>query len=655
MNIFDTVANIIRDAANTLGFQYFAIIILGLILLAMLVMIMGIRSSYESKILKSIDKFNKYFVKKPFITDENLVEFNARMKVVPKTLRTRWQMYMLNRDDAPTKYININTCVERPLRTSIIDRDVQNFYLFTALLVGISLMFGFAMVDRSLSVAEILYKVALIPAVALLLCVVFALIVRAWKNALQADLYENFHIFEQSLTRAVATLPAYVDYEILFTRKEIKNGIPILQQYLEKRDLQEQQELEKARLNAVEVESYNFEELGINGSLVLDRAMKECETYISNRRRLLTECGQIQSEKDSFTKNFEAADKDYQRKLQSSRENLDSLKTQQESATNRIEGNYIRKQIQDEIKKQQQVEKDSDEAAARYKEEQANLDEKIAQRKAEIEEKRKYVEQVMLSEFKNYANVMYKKLMDAAVKSNAAKLEKLTVENNELKELLKTFQTNKIDVFTLIDNIETKAEQSVEDKGLYDSTETTIPDKLYDDEGNANNIVEKVDTAPSLEQINKEEASTYVSSKEENELDDIQKQIEQESQNLFKQKQEFNETIGNTISKMGDDDEDEGQKPVQEVEEVEEVASAPKPAPRPATPKPAAKPATKPAPKPAAKPAAKPASKPAPKPAAKPAAKPTAKPATKPAKKSGGDEMDDISSEMENLLNSLND
>ena len=539
MNIFDTVANIIRSAADFLGFQYLAIIILGLMLLAMLIMIMGIRSSYESKILKSIDRFNKYFSKKPFITDENLVEFNSKMKDVPKTLRTRWQMYMLNRDDAPTKYINIHTCVERPLRTSLIDRDVQNFYLFVGLLLGVSLLFGFGAVDGTLTVGEIMYRVGLIPAVTLLIGVVFALIVRAWKNALQADLFENFHIFEQALTRAVTTLPAYVDYEILFSRKEIKNGIPILQQYLEKRDLQEQQELEKARVNAVEVETYNFEELGINGSLVLDRAMKECETFISNRRRLTIECGQIQSEKDSFTKNYETAEKDYQRKLQSSRENLDSLKQQQEQATNRIEGNYIRKQIQDEIKKQQQIEKDSDEAAARYKEEQVALDEKIAQRKAEIEEKRKYVETVMLSEFKNYANVMYKKLMDAAVKSNAAKLEKLSVENEELKELLKTFQTNKIDVFTLIDNIETKAEQSVEDKGLYDTDEISIPQKLYDENGEASDIVEKSESGPSLEEIQKAEQSTYVSDNNQpapapaetsgNELDDIQKQIEKES------------------------------------------------------------------------------------------------------------------------------
>ncbi len=652
MNIFDTVANIIRSAADFLGFQYLAIIILGLMLLAMLIMIMGIRSSYESKILKSIDRFNKYFSRKPFITDENLVEFNSKMKDVPKTLRTRWQMYMLNRDDAPTKYINIHTCVERPLRTSLIDRDVQNFYLFVGLLLGVSLLFGFGAVDGTLTVGEIMYRVGLIPAVTLLIGVVFALIVRAWKNALQADLFENFHIFEQSLTRAVTTLPAYVDYEILFSRKEIKNGIPILQQYLEKRDLQEQQELEKARVNAVEVETYNFEELGINGSLVLDRAMKECETFISNRRRLTIECGQIQSEKDSFTKNYETAEKDYQRKLQSSRENLDSLKQQQEQATNRIEGNYIRKQIQDEIKKQQQIEKDSDEAAARYKEEQVALDEKIAQRKAEIEEKRKYVETVMLSEFKNYANVMYKKLMDAAVKSNAAKLEKLSVENEELKELLKTFQTNKIDVFTLIDNIETKAEQSVEDKGLYDTDEISIPQRLYDENGEASEIVEKSESGPSLEEIQKAEQSTYVSENSQpapapaetsgNELDDIQKQIEKESENLFKQKQELNESIDN-ISKMddGDDDEDEGQKP----EAEEAPAPAPKPAPKPAAPKPAAKPAPKPAaPKPAA-----------PKPAAKPAApKPAAKPAAKPAKKSG-DDMDDISNEMENLLNSLND
>ncbi len=685
MNIFDTIADGIKYAATQLGLQYIALIALGIIILAIIVIIQSIRSSYETKILKSVDKFNKYFSKQPFINDENLVEFNARMKKVPRILRNRWQMYMLNREDAPTKYINLDTCVEKPLRTSLIERNMSNFTMFTGLICFVSLLFGLCAVqDPSMTISW--FKALLVPAVVFLFSSVFILIVRSWKNAIHADLYENFHIFEQNLTRSVTTLPAYVDYEILFTKKEIRDGIPVLQQYLEKRAFLEQQELERARENAVETESYDFEELGINGSLVLERAMKECETYIGNRRRLLGECGQIESEKENFAKNYDATEKDYQRKLQASRENLESLKAQQEASTNRIESNYIRKQLQDEIKKQQQLEKDSDEAAEKFKQEQASLDAEVVKRKEEIEEKRKAVESSMLLEFKNYANVMYKKLADAAQKSTAARLEKLSVENEELKELLKTFQTDKLDVLSLIDNIELKADKSVEDKGLYDNEQEQIPDLLYDETGAPNAEIEDVKAKSAFDLEEEKElvrpdvqpqvapvppispipafapeatvapaapiaeapvAPAAPATPTQDELNDIQKKIEEENANLFKQKQEFETQINNTISKIDDtdDDEDAGQKPAEPVEIPDVKAAAPaapvveekeeEPEPKPA-------PAKKPEPKPA--PAA---------PAKKTLTKTSAKPA---AKKSGGnDDIDDINSEMEDLLNSLND
>ncbi len=689
MDIFEVVADGVRFAAQQLGMQYTAIICLGLILLAIIVIIQSIRSSYETRILKSIDKFNKYFSKQPFINDENLVEFNARMKKVPRILRNRWQMFMLNREDVPTKYINLDTCVEKPLRTSLIERNMNNFVLFTGLVCFVGLLFGLCVANET-SVLLSLFQALLIPAITFLISAIFILIVRSWKNAIHADLYENFHIFEQNLNRAVTTLPAYVDYEILFTKKEIKDGIPILQQYLEKRAFLEQQELEKARQNAVETESYNFEELGINGSLVLERAMKECETYIGNRRRLLSECGQIESEKESFAKNYDATEKDYQRKLQASRENMESLKAQQEQSTNRIESNYIRKQLADEIKKQQQLEKDSDEAAAKFKEEQASLDAQVAKRKEEIEEKRVAVEAAMLLEFKNYANIMYKKLADAAQKATAAKLEKLSVENDELKELLKTFQTDKLDVLSLIDNIELKADKSVEDKGLYDNEQESIPDTLYDQTGAPNDKIEDVKAksvfdmeeqkemvipdavpaqptfvaptpaAPVMPQAPVAPATLEVATPSQDELNDIQKKIEEENANLFKQKQEFENQINNTISKIDNDgdDEDGGQKPEASVQ-IPDVKPAPAPAPAP---EPEPEPEVEeeepaPAPTPAAKPTAAAPKKTLTKTSAAPKKTLSKSTAPKPAaKKSGGsDDIDDINSEMEDLLNSLND
>ena len=421
---------------------FWPVIIIGLLVLAIIVMAFLVGFSYENRILKSINKINSYFLAKPFITEENLVEFNLKMKRVPKVLRNNWQIYMLNREDSPTTYINVNTCIDKPLRTSSIEKNIGNFTVFTIFLTLFSFIAGiqYAKPISPMNIAEILFQASLVPLAIVFLYTLFVWVIKAAKNDIYSLLYDTFPLYERNLTKAVSTLPAYVDYEILFTKKEIKEGIPILQQYLEKRALVEQQELEKARANSMAVEEYDFAELGIDGSLVLERAMKECETFIRTRSRLQEECGQIEAEKENYKKNFELTSKDYQRKLQASRENLESLKNQQEASTNRIESNYIRKQQGDEIKKQQQLEKDNEEATVKFNEEQISLQQEIDKRKQEIEEKKAFVQQAMMLEFKHYANTLYKALTQKATEVGNQKLVSLAQENADLKALLSDMQ-----------------------------------------------------------------------------------------------------------------------------------------------------------------------------------------------------------------------
>ena len=444
----ESIIESVRDFFDLVFLEFSAlwfwpIVILGLMFLAVLVMSFLVGFSYENRILKSVNKINSYFLTKPFITEENLVEFNLKMKKVPKVLRNNWQIYMLNREDTPTTYINVNTCIDKPLRTSSIEKNIGNFTIFTIFLTLLSFIVGlkyaqFVMIKNT--PGDTLFFAALVPRAIVLIYTVFILIIKAAKNDIYSMLYDNFPLYERNLTKAVSTLPAYVDYEILFTKKEIKEGIPILQQYLEKRALVEQQELEKARANSVACEEYDFAELGIDGSLVLERAMKESETFIRTRNRLQEECGSIETEKENYKKNFEQASKDYQRKLQASRENLESLKSQQESSTNRIESNYIRKQQADEIKKQQQLEKDNEEATAKFNEEQISLQQEIDKRQQEIEEKKAFVQQAMLLEFKHYANTLYKALTQKATELGNQKLIALAQENTDLKALLTDMQ-----------------------------------------------------------------------------------------------------------------------------------------------------------------------------------------------------------------------
>lgn len=469
-----TVMNDIRAFFNNVFVEFAELwfwpaVILGLLVLAIIVMIFLIKYSYENRILKSINKINSYFLSKPFITEENLVEFNLKMKKVPKVLRNNWQIYMLNREDSPTTYINVNSCVDKPLRTSSIEQNISNFSVFTIFLTVLAFIVGlqYAKIIATTNVAEIIFYAGLVPLAIVFLYTIAVLIFKASKNDTYSLLYDTFPLYERNLTKAVSTLPSYVDYEILFTKKEIKEGIPILQQYLEKRALIEQQELEKARANSMAVEEYDFAELGIDGSLVLERAMKECETFIRTRSRLQEECGQIEAEKENYKKNFELTSKDYQRKLQASRENLESLKSQQEASTNRIESNYIRKQQGDEIKKQQQLEKDNEEATVKFNEEQISLQQEIDKRKQEIEEKKAFVQQAMMLEFKHYANTLYKALTQKATEVGNQKLVALAQENADLKALLTDMQNVPMETSAqdgLIENGDVTSE------GLYDMT-----------------------------------------------------------------------------------------------------------------------------------------------------------------------------------------
>ena len=66
---------------------------------------------------------------------------------------------------------------------------------------------------------------------------VYGIYQNARQSANLSDLYQTFHIFQRLIDKAVTTMPEYVDFEVLFTAKEIKRGIPVLNEYIEKRQL----------------------------------------------------------------------------------------------------------------------------------------------------------------------------------------------------------------------------------------------------------------------------------------------------------------------------------------------------------------------------------------------------------------------------------
>ena len=334
--------------------------------------------SIEIRTNRAVNKINNYLDKKPFVNEENLVEFNNLMKSIPKPMRYEWQQYMLNREELPSKFMTQQNCVERPFKSSSYEQTIIYAKSVISILTTFFLVLGLSELNTSTAVANMLFEISIVPSVFFIFGTVLIMFLRARRKAVVTDLYYNFDYMTNSLDKAVETIPAFVDYEILFSRKEIKQGIPALQDYLEKRAIYEQEQLERAKAGTVEHDKYDFSALEISGSLVMERAMREAEYYLGNRSRLLVEIEQLESEKDSHSRAYSEATKTLQRKLRDIKENLERLRDGLANATNKIDSNYIRKQQADEIKKQQTLEKEVAAITNRYNKDIATIDEEFA-------------------------------------------------------------------------------------------------------------------------------------------------------------------------------------------------------------------------------------------------------------------------------------
>ena len=71
---------------------------------------------------------------------------------------------------------------------------------------------------------------------------------------------------------------------------------------------------------------------------------------------MLIQISQLEAELEFRKKNFDNVQREYQTKIQASKENIARLRQMQEETTNRIESNYYRKQQTQEASKQEQLE-----------------------------------------------------------------------------------------------------------------------------------------------------------------------------------------------------------------------------------------------------------------------------------------------------------
>lgn len=450
LNVFSTIGGFAGGGSETASLQYVFFVSLAVFLLGIVVCCVLISRTYESRLLRSVSGFNRYFKKNPFINEDNLVEVNNRFKNVPKTLRYSWQEYMLNRDRQPSEYINSVTCIDQPTRSSAY-KNIANTVLFLTVMVSaLTILFNLACVygaplmgvDNPIETFEGFFEILLFPLLYTFVGLFITTVLKLLESSRYADLYYEFHEFERYLNKACSTMPSFVDYEVLFTPKEIREAIPVLEEYLEKRALQEQKEAEEAEMNANHFEDFNFEPVGVESALLLDRAMLEGEKYFNFKRGITERINSKEQEMFNFQKAFDEVTKDYERKSQAVRENMASLTEQLNATSVKIEANYLKKKYNEEQQKQQQLEKDYEYSKVNFEKQQADMDQEIAALSAEIKEKKSQVEENMMSECRTYANKVWGQIN----KELQAQQEPILKEKEEKSKILQ----EEIDKMTLL-------------------------------------------------------------------------------------------------------------------------------------------------------------------------------------------------------------
>jgi len=109
-----------------------------------------------------------------------------------------------------------------------------------------------------------------------------------------------------------------------------------------------------------------------------------------------------------------------------------------QATTNMIVGNDLRKQRENEIQKQRQIENESAEDTQKYEASKKELTAQIDAKKAEIEEFRKNAEAVLTAEFKTYSNKIYEDLKRIADDQVRGDLEAAQQNAYALQEELET-------------------------------------------------------------------------------------------------------------------------------------------------------------------------------------------------------------------------
>ncbi len=456
---FGSITEFFQSMLNAIGMDNLMLIIVGLMLAIIVLSAVRLIWCYEFRAMRQMKKINKYHKEHPHINDDNLVQFHHKIKRMPKRFRERWQLFMLERDGSPSKYLTMEYCIKRPLYNSSI-LTVHKIIIYTTVIISLlsllmGLSFGVTDVNAGATMLNIL-QACLTPIFCILLGGIYCLILHLCYTNVNHNLYDLFTNFVRNIDKSSSTMPDYVDYEILFTKKEINAGIPVLREYLEKKALEEQRLLEKAKKEEANQSPYDFSDLGVNGEQLIERAVTESESFLLIKLKRQEEIADLEKQLQKSEEKMEDLEREANRKLQAIKENLERLDKAMAETTNNVEVNYNRRQVNSEMQKKEALEKDLQSMLAKEKVSADALRIEIQKRKESIEKDKAEVEVALKSEYNTFATKVYQELNEKVTRDNAEQLHDLEMMIAKLKAKVKESSKELDRYATLLDgrNIE---------------------------------------------------------------------------------------------------------------------------------------------------------------------------------------------------------
>lgn len=429
----ETLAVFFEKLTQSLGFIGYLAIALGVEIL--LIAFYGIKSafSYEARFKRGMNKANQWLFKNKTITEENFNEFCNVLKKSPKRVTHFWQNYILYREGGPNLYLSEENLITKPLKTSSWANNVKNLGIATGIWAAFSTLMGFASQANKVWNFSNATLMLLFPILVVLLGGVAAITIKGFRVFNLDDIYESYHIFIRFLTNACDQLPPFIDLDGPYTKKELSKVSAALKEFYETKARKEMEEIKRAKKLEERNIEYDFKEVGVDGALLLNRAMLESETYLNKKAKILSEIARVEARKEATRRQFENIQMELQRKIQASKENIQKLIEQQAATTSRIEVGLLRQQQDKEAKKLEELQRDYDKEETRYKGEKDVQEKEIADLSKIIGEGLDEAEKGMLAEYRSFLEKAMK-AANALAEKNIEKEHKALIRENEKNE-----------------------------------------------------------------------------------------------------------------------------------------------------------------------------------------------------------------------------